>query len=156
MTCRLPDLVSASDWLCRVGKLLPPIRSTIQIWVYSMEFLRLFLRGNFALKPMLVSRNVGCFLRHSCWPRERKRSIWIRNCNLNVLVCFVFFSFYFALLLRTDDEGSEETMDTESQQKSTLSNDVYKQASLDFLSLVVFSHSIYRKPREDAITNYVI
>ena len=52
--------------------------------------------------------------------------------------CFSFFSSHFALLLRTDDEGSEETMDTESQQKSTLSNDVYKQASLDFSSLVVF------------------
>ena len=51
--------------------------------------------------------------------------------------CF-FFS-HFAFLLRTDDEGSEETMDTESQQKSTLSNDVYKQASLDFSSLFVFS-----------------
>ena len=71
--------------------------------------------------------------------------------------CFsVFFSSHFALLLRTDDEGSEETMDTESQQKSTLSNEVYKQASLDVSSLVVFSHSTYRKPREDAITNYVI
>ena len=50
----------------------------------------------------------------------------------------MFFFSHFALLLRTDDDGSEETMDTESQQKSTLSNDVYKQASLDFLSLVVF------------------
>ena len=101
----------------------------------SMEFLRLFLRGHFALKPLVVSRNVGCFLRHSCWPRERKRTIWIRYCHLNVLV---FFSSHFALLLRTDDEGSEETMDTESQQKSTLSNDVYKQASLDFSSLFCF------------------
>ena len=118
-----------------------------------MEFLRLFFRGHFALKPLVVSRNVGCFLRHSCWPRERKRTIWIRYCHLNVLV---FFSSHFALLLRTDDEGSEETMDTESQQKSTLSNEVYKQASLDVSSLVVFSHSTYRKPREDAITNYVI
>ena len=72
---------------------------------------------------------------------------------MNVLV-FVFF--HFALLLRADDEGSEETMDTESQQKSTLSNDVYKQASLDVSSLVVFFHSTYRKPIEDAILNYVI
>ena len=92
MTCRLPYLVSASDWLCPVGNLLPPIRNTIQIWVYSMEFLRLFLRGHFALKPVLVSWNVGCFLRYSCWPLERKRSVWIRHCNLNVLV-FFFFSF---------------------------------------------------------------
>ena len=74
---------------------------------------------------------------------EEKRSIWIRYCNLNVLVFFFFFFFsHFVFLLRTDDEGSEETMDTESQQKSTLSNDVYKQASLDLSSLVVFFFSI--------------
>ena len=70
----------------------------------------------------------------------------------------MFFFSHFVFLLRTDDEGSEETMDTESQQKSTLSNDVYKQASLDLSSLVVFFffHSTYRKPREDAVANYVI
>ena len=74
---------------------------------------------------------------------EEKRSIWIRYCNLNVLVVFFCFFFsHFVFLLRTDDEGSEETMDTESQQKSTLSNDVYKQASLDLSSLVVFFFSI--------------
>ena len=28
-----PDLGSASDWLCRVGNLIQPIRSTTQIWV---------------------------------------------------------------------------------------------------------------------------
>ena len=134
-----------------MGNLLPPIRRTIQIWIVwnfcarSSEVI--------SLKPVVVSRNVGCFIRHSYWPHERKRPIWIRDCNLNVLV---FFSSHFALLLRTDDEGSEETMDTESQQKSTLSNDVYKQASLDVSRLVVFSHSTYRKPRDDAITNYVI
>ena len=100
----------------------------------SMELLRLFRKGHFALKPLLVSRN-GCFLRRSCWPRERKSPIWIRYRNLNVLV---FFSSHFALLFRTDDEGSEETMDTESQQKSTLSNDVYKQASLDFFKFGCF------------------
>ena len=65
----------------------------------------------------------------------------------SVIVIWTFYLFIFfhvALLLRTDDEGSEETMDTESQQKSTLSNEVYKQASLDVSSLVVFSHSTYR------------
>ena len=100
----------------------------------SMKCLRSFLRSHFALKPMVVSRNGCCFLRHSCWPRKKNRSIWIRYCSLNVLE---FFFSHFALLLRSDDEGSEETMDTESQQKSTLSNDVYKQASLEFSSLLV-------------------
>ena len=35
MTCHYPDLSSASDWSCRVGNLLPPIRSTTQIWVVT-------------------------------------------------------------------------------------------------------------------------
>ena len=29
----LPDLGSASDWTCRVGNLIQPIRSTTKIWV---------------------------------------------------------------------------------------------------------------------------
>ena len=33
MTCHQPDLGSATDWSCRVGNLLQPIRSTTQIWV---------------------------------------------------------------------------------------------------------------------------
>ena len=48
----------------RVGNLLQPIRNTTQIWrVISMEFLRSFLRRHFAGKPVVASRNVGCFLR---------------------------------------------------------------------------------------------
>ena len=40
MTRHYPDLASASDWLCRVGNLIQPIRSTTQIWVVTrhMEF----------------------------------------------------------------------------------------------------------------------
>ena len=38
-----------------------------------------------------------------------------------------FFLFHCAQLNSSDEEGSEETMDTESQQRSTLSNEVYKQ-----------------------------
>ena len=30
-----PGLGSASDWLCNVGNLLRPIRSTFQIWVVT-------------------------------------------------------------------------------------------------------------------------
>ena len=33
MTRHYPDLGSASDWSCRVGILIQPIRSTTQIWV---------------------------------------------------------------------------------------------------------------------------
>ena len=32
MTHHCPDLGSASDWLCHVGNLIQPIRSTTQIW----------------------------------------------------------------------------------------------------------------------------
>ena len=35
MTYHYPDLGSASDWLCRVGNLLQPIRSSTQIWVVT-------------------------------------------------------------------------------------------------------------------------
>ena len=35
MTRHYPDLGDASDWLCRVGNLLQPIRSTIQFWVVA-------------------------------------------------------------------------------------------------------------------------
>ena len=35
MTRHYPDLDSASDWLCRMGNLIQPIRSTTQIWVVS-------------------------------------------------------------------------------------------------------------------------
>ena len=44
MTCHYPGLGSASDWSCRVGNLIRPIRSPTQIWVgrvISMEFLRM-------------------------------------------------------------------------------------------------------------------
>ena len=35
MTRCYPDLASASDWSCRVGNLIQPIRSTTQIWVVT-------------------------------------------------------------------------------------------------------------------------
>ena len=34
-TRHYPDLASASDWSCRVGNLIQPIRSTTQIWVVT-------------------------------------------------------------------------------------------------------------------------
>ena len=50
----LPDLRSASDWSCRVGNLLQPIRGTTQIWVVTRHQYRIstvvsqmsFLQGN--------------------------------------------------------------------------------------------------------------
>ena len=35
MTRHYPDLGSASDWVCNVGNLLQPSRSTAQIWVVT-------------------------------------------------------------------------------------------------------------------------
>ena len=35
MTRHYSDLGSASDWSCRVGNLIQPIRSTTQIWVVT-------------------------------------------------------------------------------------------------------------------------
>ena len=60
-------------------------------------------------KVMLVSEN----LVESWW----KRMLWM-------------WSFVFCLYNRSEDEGSEETMDTQSQPRTTLSNEVYKQVSL--------------------------
>ena len=37
MTCHYPDLGSASDWLCRVGNLLQPIKSATQNWVVTLH-----------------------------------------------------------------------------------------------------------------------
>ena len=61
MTRHYPELGRFSDWSCRAGNLIQPIRSTTQ--VISMEFLRSFLRRHLAGKPMIASLNVGCFLR---------------------------------------------------------------------------------------------
>ena len=35
MTCHCPDLGSASNWSCRLGNLIQPIRGTTQIWVMT-------------------------------------------------------------------------------------------------------------------------
>ena len=63
MTRHYPHLGSASDWSCRVGNFIQPIRSTTQIWwrVISIEFPLSFLRRHLAGKPVVVLPNVGCF-----------------------------------------------------------------------------------------------
>ena len=53
---------SASDWSCRVGNLLQPIRNTTQIWVMKRH-LHSCLRRNFVGKPMVAPRIVSYFLR---------------------------------------------------------------------------------------------
>ena len=61
-----PDLGSAFDWLCRIGNLLQLIRITTQIWVviqHQYGILRAILRCHFSGKPVVSSRNDGCFLR---------------------------------------------------------------------------------------------
>ena len=65
MTCHFAGLGNASDWSCREGTLIQPIRSRLrsgQTNVINMEFLRSFLRRHFARKPAVASRNVGRFL----------------------------------------------------------------------------------------------
>ena len=55
MTCQ----ESASDWLCREGNLLQPIKSATQIWVvtrHQMGFLRSFPARHFDGKPVVASQ----------------------------------------------------------------------------------------------------
>ena len=61
MTCHYPDLVSASDWSCRVGNLFQPLRSTTQIWVVTRH--QYGISVLVSQKPWVASPNVGCFLR---------------------------------------------------------------------------------------------
>ena len=64
-TCHYPDLGGASDWSGHKENLLQPIRSTTQIWEetrHQYGFLRSFLRCHLEGKPVVTSRNDGCFL----------------------------------------------------------------------------------------------
>ena len=64
----MTDLGSASDWLKQISFTLRPIRINTQIWVvkhFCSRFSDDISRG----KPVVASRNVGCFLRlfsHGC------------------------------------------------------------------------------------------
>ena len=67
MTRHYSAPLSASDWLKRISHTAQPIRSTTQIKVesrhqYGISAL-VFVRRQFPGKPVLASRNVGCFLR---------------------------------------------------------------------------------------------
>ena len=55
--------------------------------VISMEFLHLFLRRQFAAKPVMASRNVGCFLKLKllCQKNGRKSDMGHRDTHFNYL-----------------------------------------------------------------------
>ena len=64
MTHHYPDLGSASDWSCRLGNLIQPIRCTTQIWVVTGHQCGISaLISQTSGKPVVASPNVGCFLR---------------------------------------------------------------------------------------------
>ena len=60
-----PDLGSASDWLCRVGNFLQPIKSTIQIWVatcHQYGISVLISQTTFRWENVVALQNPVCFL----------------------------------------------------------------------------------------------
>ena len=50
--------------------------------VISMEFLRSFLRRHFARKPLVMSRNVSCFLRLLVWQLHVISVVCLHGCKL--------------------------------------------------------------------------
>ena len=62
MTRHYPNLDSASDWSCRVGNLIQPIRSTSQIWVVT--------RHQYGISALVSRMSFGGETRGSvakCW-----------------------------------------------------------------------------------------
>ena len=77
MTRHYPDLGSASDWSCRVGNSIPPIRSNTQICVVTRHQYGIpcsFLRRHLVGKPVVALPNVRCFLRLG--DNNVGRSLW--------------------------------------------------------------------------------
>ena len=64
----MTDLGSAYDWLKEISLTVRPIRITTQIWVVTHFCSRCSDLILFGEKPVVASRNVGCFLRLT-WPR---------------------------------------------------------------------------------------
>ena len=63
------DLDRAAELSCRLGNLIQPIRSTIQIWVVTSHqygISALVSQTSFGGKPVAVSPSVRCFLRLPC------------------------------------------------------------------------------------------
>ena len=73
----------ASDWLMQISLAALPIRGTTQIWVVTRHHYGIsLLVSHFPGKPVLASRNVGCFLRllvRALWLAER--SVCMRVCK---------------------------------------------------------------------------
>ena len=78
------DIGSASDWSCRVGNLIKPIRSTAQIWVVT--------RHQYGTSSAFVSEtsfggetsgsvalNVGCFLRLKRLSKYSLRNWYVKS-----------------------------------------------------------------------------
>lgn len=60
----------------------------------------------------------------------KKRCVYSSTVYLLFISCLTSIHIILLFCCRVDGEGSEETMDTESEKASTLSNDVYKQVQI--------------------------
>ena len=80
MTRHYPDLGSASDWSCRVGNLIQPIRSTTQIWVVT--------RHQYGISALVSQKSFGletsggvakCRLFSQADKNSSKQLLWTKN-----------------------------------------------------------------------------
>ena len=91
MTRHYPDLGSASDWSCRGGKLLQPIKSTTQIRPVTRHqcgiSIQSFLKRHFARKPVMASRMSAVFsdyvndIENRDWEWLQFRNVLIESCR---------------------------------------------------------------------------
>ena len=80
----MTDVGSAYDWLKKISLTVRPIRITTQIWVvthFCSRFSDVILRGG---KPVVASRNAGCFLRLT-WPCVHP-CISSDSCRIKILI----------------------------------------------------------------------
>ena len=99
ITLHYPDLGSASDWSCRMGKLIHPIRNTTQIWIVT--------RHQYAIS-VLVSQMSSCretvggiakchlFSQARVFMDSHLKIKW--NCHVKCK-CYSFFINYYLLFL---------------------------------------------------------
>ena len=85
MTRQYPDLGSVSDWLKRISRRATrQMRTTSQIRVMSMEFLRSFLRRHFEGKPVVASRMSAVFSGYEPNSLNCELRTFIRNMALSL------------------------------------------------------------------------